>query len=541
MSIKKDLTSHLKQFPSAPFLFIGSGISRRYLGLPSWDQLLREQAESIGQSYEYYAATANQNNPKIASLIAADLHPLWWKESDYREAREAFQDRASGPQSALKVEIARSMSDALANLPEDGLEAEELQLLRLAVIDGVITTNYDGLIEHIFPDFEPFVGQDQMLFAHPQGIGEIYKIHGSQEDPDSIVLTEEDYVRFDERNPYLAAKLLTIFVEHPVVFLGYSLSDANVAKILHSIAAVLTNERISELQDRLIFVEWDASAKKSTLTASQYVTDGFTIPILQLRVPDFRELLEALGECERRFPARVLRQLKERVYELVRTNDPKQKLYVQDLESGVDDPNVEVVIGVGAIETVTQAYRGIGRDELVDDVLSQGSDLDPRRVVSEVLSTFSKAMHYPAFKYLRAAGALEDDGSVREGAEIPARVAERLDSFDEELAPPKQYKKRVKKILERNVSFAELVANEEPYDVLLAVGHLPEEAWKPEALRKFLVDNRGDGAGSYTNEWLRAVCVYDWWAFGKKPKARARVKKRVAAKKAAAKRAPTTN
>jgi hypothetical protein len=34
-------------------------------------------------------------------------------------------------------------------------------------------------METLFPDFEVFVGQDEMLFAETQGIGEIYKIQGS--------------------------------------------------------------------------------------------------------------------------------------------------------------------------------------------------------------------------------------------------------------------------------------------------------------------------------------------------------------------------
>ncbi len=56
------------------------------------------------------------------------------------------------------------------------------------------------------------------------------------------MLTDDDYRDFNERNTYLASKLITIFVEHPIIFIGYSLTDPNVSGMLKAIAACIGEE-----------------------------------------------------------------------------------------------------------------------------------------------------------------------------------------------------------------------------------------------------------------------------------------------------------
>lgn len=411
------LETHLQRFAAAPFLFVGAGISRRYLGLENWEGLLRRFSAVAGRPYEYYSSTANGDFLEIATLIAADVHERWWKDEDFSRSREAFKNEATTDESALKIEIAQYLSDCLKNLPDSGVEAEELALLRHVVVDGVITTNFDPLLEHIFDTFKVFIGQDELLFSDPQGVGEIYKIHGSVSAPNSLVLTTRDFDRFRDRNPYLAAKLLTTFVEHPMIFLGYSLSDKNITAILKSIASILTNDRLLELQDRPIFVRWDPDAPdQAALTASSIVADGFTIPVQILPVRDFAGVYGALGNLERRFPARVLRQLKERVYELVRDNDPKRRLFVLDFDADATD--VDVVLGVGAIQKLVTSYKGLGRKDILIDAVSNGDELDPARVVGEVLSSIPTNQHVPIYKYLRGADLLTADGELGKGAKV---------------------------------------------------------------------------------------------------------------------------
>ena len=75
---------------------------------------------------------------------------------------------------------------------------------------GFITTNWDLLLETLFPGYSVYVGQDDLLFSSPQEVGEIYKIHGCCTNPASLVLTASRITTISTRNNYLAAKLVTL-------------------------------------------------------------------------------------------------------------------------------------------------------------------------------------------------------------------------------------------------------------------------------------------------------------------------------------------
>ena len=81
------------KFNTTPFLFIGSGISRRYLNLPDWKGLLKHFAECISDdefiydSYENKAKTMNCKSglmPKVAELIQRDFDEKWFADGNIR-------------------------------------------------------------------------------------------------------------------------------------------------------------------------------------------------------------------------------------------------------------------------------------------------------------------------------------------------------------------------------------------------------------------------------------------------------------------------
>jgi hypothetical protein len=519
MSDYDELVAHLARSRSAPFLFVGSGVSRRYLGLETWEGLLRRFAEMTPRPYAYYLTSGDGNLASVASALADAFHELWWTEDRFEESRRLFGDRVTTRESPLKVEVARHVDAAMSGLVRSGPLHSELLSLERVVIDGAITTNYDPLLTTIFPDFKPYIGQEELLFSDTQNVGEIYAIHGSTAKPDSLVLTSNDYMRFRERNPYLAAKLLTIFVEHPIIFLGYSLSDPDVTQILVSVAKVLTTSNLSRLQDQLVFVQWDPDVASPQFSSPVIAVEGFTIPVRSLVVADFQGVFDVLAKVQRKFPARLLRQLKEHVYKLVLTKEPSERMHVQDIEANTNMDEIDVVFGVGVVDQLSDlGYVGLSRRNLLHDVLQIASSLNARRTANEALPAILRQPgNVPIYRYLREAGLLDDQASLLPDADVDQRIAVRVGQGIQAFACSAADRGRAQRALEAVDGNPERLFAEQPLgDALAAVLLLQPEDLSFDSLARFLWSSRDvfENQHFLRTAWAKAVCFYDYHMFG---------------------------
>ena len=511
MALTEEIAAHLSKITTAPYLFIGAGLSRRYLGIESWEDLLKKYASETGHEYNYYRATAASNFPAIGSAIAEAFHEVWWSGKKYKTSREGASNLID-KSSAIKFEISKYLRGASDNVTTGQPLIDEISLLQAATIDGIITTNWDLHLEKLFPSFKPFIGQDELLFQNPAGIGEIYKIHGCCSQPNSLILTKEDYERYNAKNPYLVAKLLSVFIEHPVIFLGYSLQDPNIRSILRSISYCLSTEHIKSLQDRLIFVEYNQTSPTNSLIPSNIAFDDVTIPIYQTSIANFNEVFAALGTIKRKIPVRLLRLLKEQVVELVKTNDPKGKIIVRDLDKINAGDAPDFAIGIGAISG--KSYDGsITRQDLLDDSLMGTGNYDPRQIVEKILPALAKTNAYiPVCKYLREAGFLSDKNkdlfeNLADG--IKQRANRKYDDFCN-----KSYKNSRAAVNSKYKSLADLLDREkDPRQVLIQIQLLDQNKIDNGLLRKFLSNNRTWKTFEQTQH-SKLICLLDWLEYG---------------------------
>ncbi|MCS3753673.1 SIR2 family protein [Salinibacter ruber] len=425
-ALRDALLEKFNEVETAPFLFVGSGLSRRYIGLDDWEGTLRHFAKLTDRDYEYYAAQAGNDLPTVASLIAEEFYELWWQNDEYAEQRADLKAKCTTKSSPLKFQIAEYMRELADPSSVPDQYEEEVDALRRVTVDGIITTNWDTFLEKLFPEYTVYASQDEVLFSYQHAVAEIYKIHGCCQQPNSLVLTAADYEDFNRKNAYLAAKLTTVFLEHPIVFLGYSLQDANVQSILNSLGYCLSDERLETLSDRLIFVQ-RAKGKESSISPSVITAGDQNLEALRVTTDSFASVYEALAQTERRINANLLRQVKKQVYELVQTNDPQDRMHVVDIENLEDHEDVEIVVGVGVYGKLGErGLTGIEIDELFEDLVSGGHKFDDlaEGIVMQTIRGWldARKRYVPLYKYLKLAGMLTEDGYLLDEEELPPRI-----------------------------------------------------------------------------------------------------------------------
>lgn len=520
-SLRKALVAH----QALPFLFIGSGLTRRYLALPDWPGLLRTMADQIDEDFDFHLATANGDLPATASSIAVVFHPRWWKDKKWEAQRAAHHEVVKNEEGALKVAVSEYISQNQNLAPgKPGIDdpdlASEIAALRDAVIDGVITTNYDSLPEQVFPQFPVYVGQDELLLSDAQFIAETYKIHGSASNPNSLVVTTKDYEKFRQRNSYLAAKLLTIFAEHPVLFVGYSMNDDYIGEILDEIATAVGPERFEELGKRIYFIEWNPDSNfASTVEQSTLIRGPGRLPVTRIETHSLMWIWDVLRGLERPFPATLVRELSKHVYDLVLHPDPEQaRPEVVAVPIDGNHSGLRVIFGVGRftdrdLEDLTST-RAIQLEDIEIDLLGMSTRrLDAEDVLAHGIPDVIRprqGQYVPVYRYLRESGRVNLNGETNYEGLPP--VIRKLAEKDLEITAGNRAR-YVREVQGKLTTPRALIDSELPhYFMADCLVLLDPKGYDLEELRDVLIELYEDSRirVSYLETSLRrALCHYD--------------------------------
>jgi hypothetical protein len=351
------VASLLANFDCQPVLFVGAGLSRRYLDAPDWQGSLRNAldfAQFEASKFDYFTQKHEGDLVKVGTEISDLVFEWAWRDqSRFDESFYKSEDKS--------IFLKKVISDQLSQLDQSNLSKQlkkELSSFSKIRPHAIITTNYDLLLESVFEGYEAIVGKGVLRY-NLNSYGEIFHIHGIQTSPQSMVLVEKDYDQWHVESQYFAAKLLTYFVEHPIFIFGYGLGDPNIRTVLSDIGRIVADD--DGLISNVVQVVWDENAEEPS--QSEYAINGngghYRIRVLQVNdLGRVFELLSGRHELKDVNPAMV-RALAARVMKLTRRDIPNGEIEIDfsTLERiSNDDNELPKMLGLTMIGDVNKTH-----------------------------------------------------------------------------------------------------------------------------------------------------------------------------------------
>lgn len=352
----------ISNFTNHPVLFIGTGISLRYLeNSYTWDGLLSHISYQIKGSNEfYYDLKSKYESDGIFdySRVAGDLEEEFnetlkrERNGQFKEINDLFYDNMENgiSSSRFKLYISKILSNhEIKSSKKD--EISEFKKVRKN-IGSVITTNYDSFIEDIF-EFKPLIG-NEILLSNPYG--SVYKIHGCVNHPNKIIITQNDYKTFNERYELIRAQLLSLFIHNPIIFMGYNIGDVNIKNILKTIFTYINpnTPEAEKIRKNFLLVEYEEGSDNTEVTDHDIDIRGFsTIRINKIKTDNFIEIYKHLSDLSLPVSAMDVRKVQTVVKEIMAGGNIQVSI-TEDIDAL---KNGEKILAIGSLRTITYEFQ----------------------------------------------------------------------------------------------------------------------------------------------------------------------------------------
>lgn len=415
-----DIKDFITKYHTHPVLFFGTGMSMRYLQKSySWKSLLQQITVDLTGNDELYLnidSRFNSNCPKMASEIEKIFNQKLEEDRDgkFKDINDLFFDnkRKGIDNSRFKIYISQLLA-------ENSFKAEMLEEIKALKtirknISSVITTNYDNLVEQIF-QFDPLVGNN-ILMSNPYGA--VYKIHGSIENPSSIIITAEDYKKFDTKYELIRAQLLSLFMHNPIIFMGYSLTDENIKKLLHTIFSYVNSdsETAENIRNNFLIIERDEGNENTEVIPFDIIVDDKNIRVNKIKTDNFTAIYQALSELRLPISAMDIRKVQDIVADIYKGANGIKVEITEDLATL---KNSDKVLAIGSDKTIRYQYQTY--KELMVNYFSVIEEADEQRLSLIDKYKINTAQYFPIYGFCKINQKIEHEATLKKNQD--AKIA----------------------------------------------------------------------------------------------------------------------
>jgi SIR2-like domain len=286
-----DLFEYINDKATTPFL--GAGLAREYFGSGN------ELAEKIAEEFDYpFHDTSNLAKvAEFARIKKNDSFKVRKFVADYIKNKKLpnFNDRSEPHRILAKLDLPIYITTNYDHLMFEALKSdgknpiiESCNWNALAKIQGRHSV-FDEGVPHHFDYRNPLV----------------YHIHGEVDNPQSMVLTEDDYLNFIVKlyiniDKLFPSEIRLALASSAIIFIGYSLSDWNLRIILRKIADDLKSASMTHCSIQLTPTDiksgYENKIKEYLKSYFQIIQGGISLKVFWGTAIDFCQTLSEKSE-----------------------------------------------------------------------------------------------------------------------------------------------------------------------------------------------------------------------------------------------------
>ncbi len=215
-----------------------------------------------------------------------------WKELGEKIASKISDFEYLNPIDSFSVYEKEFSRSKLIEILSQELHINEIETSKTYVAfcdlfyDVICTTNFDFLLEDTLQELRrpsSIITNEEKLSINIKNSTKLIKIHGDFNNPQNMVITENDYDLFLSNNKLLSTYLSNLFITKTIFLVGYSFDDYDIRNIWQII-----NDRLGKLKRFAYCVMVDAS--KSEI--AKFERRNIKVINLPGRKKDYPKILE---------------------------------------------------------------------------------------------------------------------------------------------------------------------------------------------------------------------------------------------------------
>lgn len=505
-----EINEFINNFQNHPILFVGTGLSLRYLNNSyNWEGLLKEISDYISDDPNHFYDLKNRvfntskkeyDLPKLATIIGKELDEYSMTHTDDETImainKKFYEDMEDGLHSnRLKIFISLLVMDC--DYRSD--TAEEVKDFKRARknIGSVITTNYDTMIEEVF-GFQKLIGNN-ILLSNPYG--SVYKIHGCITKPEEIIINNEDYREFEQKYELIRAQLLSLFIHNPIIFIGYSINDENIQNILETIFKYVDPKSAigEQITKNFLVIEHDAGNTNTRVTDYDKTVGDILISLNKIKTDNFSLIYDSISNLNLPISVMDIRKVRNITRDIYRGGPPEDAVQVKITEDIDQLDNSDKVLALGTEKTINYIYSTTSEICTKYFSIIEENNYQILEIIDKL--SIQSQQYFPVFAFS------DINGNLNRTPQLKEQQLTKINEQKNKVYSEARYQKDFN-------SISAVLESEEPKSNRhhIIIYNLCEENIDLEDLKQYLLNSEIDKKDT---DYRRLLCFYDYKMYGK--------------------------